>query len=277
MLIRYDEYFSDSWSSHKNPLCQGIVLSFKDEHVPPGTMIHDPRASLLNFRKSKKYTHSRLCLGNLLKSIKNTILIWVPRHYKHSYSSACYLSDTSSMCQSKAIKPGNIKENQPWILFGRTDAEAKVPVLWPPDTNSWLIENDPDAGEDWRQKEKGMTEDEIIGWHHWFNGHELGQILGDAEGQGSLECCHSWGHEELDMTWWLNNNMYHLCMNDYEKLKTTVITLLSLPLLFGIFFSFSSACYYLVAPTILILHRAGPEGCYFGKNRMIWKTVYKRG
>ena len=204
MLIRYDEYFSDSWSSHKNPLCQGIVLSFKDEHVPPGTMIHDPRASLLNFRKSKKYTHSRLCLGNLLKSIKNTILIWVPRHYKHSYSSACYLSDTSSMCQSKAIKPGNIKENQPWILFGRTDAEAKVPVLWPPDTNSWLIENDPDAGEDWRQKEKGMTEDEMVGWHHRLNGHRFEQAPGDGEPQGGLVCCSPWGHKESDTTEWLS-------------------------------------------------------------------------
>ena len=96
MLIRYNEYFSDSCSSYKNPLCQGIVLSFKDEHVPPGTTLHDPRASLLNFRKSKKDTHSILCLGNLLKSIKNTILIQIPRHYKYSSSCICYLSDISS-------------------------------------------------------------------------------------------------------------------------------------------------------------------------------------
>ena len=203
-------------------------------------MIHDPRASLLNFRKSKKNIHSRLCLGNLLKSIKNTILIWIPRHYKHSSSSACYLSVTSSMCQSKVIKPGNIKQNQPWILFGRTDAEAKAPVLWPPDTNSWLIENDPDAGKDWSRKEKGMTEDEIIGWYHWFNGHERGQILGDAEGQGSLECCPSWGHEELDMTWWLNNNMCHLCMNDYEKLFPRPQWLHFSPCLCSLGFSFPS-------------------------------------
>ena len=75
--------------------------------------------------------------------------------------------------------------------------------------NSWFIGKDPDAGKDWRQKEKGATGDEMVGWHHQFNRHELGQTPGDGEEQGSLACCSPWGHKELDMTWQLNNNEVH--------------------------------------------------------------------
>ena len=101
-------------------------------------------------------------------------------------------------------KPVILKRHQPWILLGRTDAEAEAPIFWPPDANSWLTVKDPDARKDWRQKEKRVTEDEIVGWHHRFNGDELGQTLGDGDGQGSLACCSPWGHEELDMTERLN-------------------------------------------------------------------------
>ena len=76
-----------------------------------------------------------------------------------------------------------------WILIGRTDAEAKTPVLCPPDVKNWLIGKDPDAGKDWRWEEKGMTEDEMVGWHHRLNGHEFEQALGVDDGQGSLACC----------------------------------------------------------------------------------------
>ena len=102
------------------------------------------------------------------------------------------------------IKPVNPKGNQSWIFTGRTDADAEAPVLWPPDVKNWLIGKDPDAGKDWRQEEKGMTEDTMVGWHHWFNGHELEQTLGVGEGQGSLACCCLWGHKELDTTEQLN-------------------------------------------------------------------------
>ena len=84
-----------------------------------------------------------------------------------------------------------------------TDAEAEAPILWPPDMKSWLIRKDPDAGKDWRQ-EKGMTEDEMVGWHYWLNGHEFKQALGIGEGQRSLACCSPWGHKESDTTEWLN-------------------------------------------------------------------------
>ena len=84
----------------------------------------------------------------------------------------------------KEIKPVNPKGIQSWKLIGRTDAEA--PILWPPDAKNWLIGKDLDAGKDWGQKEKGVTEDEMVGWHHGLNGHEFEQTLGDAEGHGSL-------------------------------------------------------------------------------------------
>ena len=96
----------------------------------------------------------------------------------------------------------NLKGNQPWILIGRTDAEAEAPILWPPNVKSWIMRKYPDAVKDWRQEEKEMTEDEMAGWHHWLNGHEFEQAPGDSEGQESLGCCSPWGHKESDM----NNN-----------------------------------------------------------------------
>ena len=104
------------------------------------------------------------------------------------------------------IKPVNCKENQSWIFIGRTDAEAEAAILRQPDAKNWLIGKDPDSGKDWRQKEKGTTEDDMAWWHHGFDGHEFAQVPGDGEGQGSLVCCSPWGHKESDMTGQLNNN-----------------------------------------------------------------------
>ena len=89
--------------------------------------------------------------------------------------------------------------------MGRIDAEAEAPVFWSPDMNSWLTGKVPDAGKDWKQKEKRVSEDEMAGWHHRCNGHELGQTSEDGEGQGGLVCYSSWGLKELDMTGWLDN------------------------------------------------------------------------
>ena len=113
----------------------------------------------------------------------------------------------------KEIKPVNPKGNQSWIFIGRADAEPEAPKLWPPDVKSWLIRKDPDAGKDWKQEEKGIKEDEMVGWHHWLNGHEFEQTLGDGEGQGSLACRSPWGYKELDMTEQLNDNSYLLIHN----------------------------------------------------------------
>ena len=90
--------------------------------------------------------------------------------------------------------------NQPWDFFGRNDAKAETPVLWPPHAKSWLIGKNSDAGRDWGQEEKGTTEDEMAGWHHRLDGHESQWTLGVGDGQGGLACCDSWGHKESDMT-----------------------------------------------------------------------------
>ena len=102
------------------------------------------------------------------------------------------------------IQPAHPKRNQSWIFIGRTDAEAETPILWPPDAKNWLIEKDPNAGKDWRQEEKGTTEDEMVGWYHWLSGHEFEQAPGVGDGQGGLMCCSPWGHKESDTTKWLH-------------------------------------------------------------------------
>ena len=107
-----------------------------------------------------------------------------------------------SPLDNKEIKPVNPKEDQLRIFSGRTDAE--VSVLWPPDAKSRLIGKDPDAGKDWGQEEEGVTEDEMVGWHHQLNKHGFEQTQGDNEGQGSLACCNPWDCKESDVTEWLN-------------------------------------------------------------------------
>ena len=99
---------------------------------------------------------------------------------------------------------GDPKGNQSWIFIGRTDAEAETLILWPPDVKNWLIWKDPDPGKDWKQEEKEMTEDEMVGWHHRLDGHEFEQASGVGDGQGSLACCSPWGHKESNTTEWLN-------------------------------------------------------------------------
>ena len=120
---------------------------------------------------------------------------WAPKNW-------CFwtvvLEKTLESPLNKEIQPVHSKGNQSWILIGRTDAEAETPILWPPDVKNWLTLKYLDAGKDWRQEEKGTTEDEMAGWHHRLNGHELGWTLGVGDGQGGLECCNSWGHKESD-------------------------------------------------------------------------------
>ena len=120
------------------------------------------------------------------------------------------------------IKPVNPKGIESWIFIGRTD--AKAPILWPPDAKNWLIGKDPDAGKDWRQEEKGMTEDEMVGWHHWLNGHEFESAPGVGEGWGSLAW---WGCKELDMTesnWNRKGINYEYKINRYTLLHVKKIS-----------------------------------------------------
>ena len=112
----------------------------------------------------------------------------------------CWRRLFESPLDSKEIKPINPKGNQTWKFIGRTDAEA--PILWPPDAKRWLTGKDPDARKDWGQEEKRRAEDEMVGWHHQFNGHELEQTPGDR-GEGSLMCCSPWGSQRV----WYNQRM----------------------------------------------------------------------
>ena len=109
-----------------------------------------------------------------------------------------------STLDCKEIQPVHSEGDQPWIFIERIDAEAETPILWPPDVKSWFLWKDPEAGKDWRQEEKWTTEDEMVGWHHWLNGHEFGWTLRAGDGQGGLACCDSWGRKESDMTEQLN-------------------------------------------------------------------------
>ena len=104
----------------------------------------------------------------------------------------------------KEIQPVHSEGDQPWDFFGRNDAKAETPVLWPTNAKSWLIGKDSVVGRDWGQEEKGTTEDEMTGWHHWLDGCESEWTPGDGDGQGGLACCDSWGGKESDMTEWLN-------------------------------------------------------------------------
>ena len=118
----------------------------------------------------------------------------------------------------KEIQPVHPKGNQCLIFTGRTDAEAETPVLWSPHAKNWLIGKDPYAGQDWRWEEKGMTEDEMVGWHHWLDGHEFEWVLGVGDGQGGLACCSPWGSRRVRHDWatqlnWIPLLLFLACQN----------------------------------------------------------------
>ena len=147
-----------------------------------------PRTSVFCFSPSLEY-----CLF---------ISIWELDHKKSwGLKNWCFQNCATGedSCES-LIKPVNPKGSQPWIFIGRTEAEAEAPILWAPDAKTWLTGKDPDAGKDWGQELKGVTEDEMVGWHHWLNEHKFEQTAGDSEGQGSLVCYSPWGRKESDMT-----------------------------------------------------------------------------
>ena len=115
---------------------------------------------------------------------------WVPKN--RCFWNVVLEKTLESSLDCKEIKPVNPKGNQPWIIKSRTDAEAETPILWPLDVRNWLIRKDPVAGKGWRQEEKGMTEDKMVGCHHWLDGHEFEQAPGVGDGQGGLACYSPW-------------------------------------------------------------------------------------
>ena len=128
---------------------------------------------------------------------------WAPKNW--SFWTVLLEKTLESPLDSKEIQPVYPKGNWSWIFIGKTDAEVETLILWPPDAKNWLIGKDPDAGKGWRQEEKGMTDNETVGWHHQTDGHEFEQTLGIGDGQGGLACCSPWSCQELDMTEWLNS------------------------------------------------------------------------
>ena len=124
---------------------------------------------------------------------------WAPKNW--CFWTVVLEKTLESPLACKEIQCANPKGDQSWIFIERTDAEAETPVLWPRDAKSWLIWKDPDAGKNWRQEEKGMTEDEVVGWHYWLDGHEFGWTPGVGDGQGGLVCC-----RVVAKSWtWLSN------------------------------------------------------------------------
>ena len=123
---------------------------------------------------------------------------WVPKNW--CFWTVVLEKTLESPLDCKEIQPVHPKGNQSWILIVRTDDETEAPILWQPDAKNWLIGKDLDAGKDWRQKEKGMTEGKMVRWHHQLNGHEFEQAPGVGDGQGGLACCSPWGFKESDMT-----------------------------------------------------------------------------
>ena len=129
-------------------------------------------------------------------------LVFISRHFVDSITCDSDLVILTTDC--KEIQPVHSEGDQPWHFFGRNDAKAETPVLWPPHAKSWLIGKDSDAGRDWGQEEKGMTEDEMAGWHHRLDEHKSEWTARVGDGQGGLACCDSWGHKESGTTEWLN-------------------------------------------------------------------------
>ena len=127
---------------------------------------------------------------------------WVPKNW--CFWTVVLEKTLESPLDCKEIQPVHSKGDQSWVFIGRTDAKAETPILRPPHEKNWLIGKDPDAGRDWGQEEKGMTEDEMAGWHHWLDRCEREWTPGVGDGQGGLVCCNSQGRKELDMTEWLN-------------------------------------------------------------------------
>ena len=133
---------------------------------------------------------------------------WTIKKDKHRRIDAfelwCWRRLFESPLDCKEIQSVHPKWDHPWVFIGRTDAEAESPILWPPDVKSWLIWKGPDAGKDWGQEEMGMTQDEMVVWHHWLGGHGFEWTLGVGYGQRGLACCSSWGCNESDITEKLN-------------------------------------------------------------------------
>jgi len=182
------------------PWNQKTLAPWKKSYETPRQHIKKQRHYFVNKRPSSQsygFSSSHVWMWQL--EYKES---WVPKNW--CFWTAVLEKILESPLDCKAIKPVSPKGNQPWIVIGSIDANAEAPILWPPDEKCWLIGKDPDAGKDWRQEEKGTTENEMVGWHHRFDGYEFEQALGVGDGQRGLVSCSPWGCKESDTTEQLN-------------------------------------------------------------------------
>ena len=176
----------------------------------PFAVIHTPYDQPRQYVKKQRHYFTNKSLSSQGYGLSNSHVWMWELDYKESWAlkNWCFwtvvLEKTlESPLDCKEIQPVHLKD-QSWVFIGRTDVEAETPVLRLPDAKSWLTWKDPDTGRDWGQEEKGTTEDEIVGWHHWLNGHGFGWTPGVGDGQGGLACCSPLDHKELDTTEQLN-------------------------------------------------------------------------
>ena len=149
---------------------------------------------------------------------------WAPKNWW--FWTVVLKKTLESPLDCKEIQPVHSEGDQPWVFFERNDAKAETSVLWPPHVKSWLIGKGSDAGRDWGQGEKGKTEDEMAGWHHWLDGHESEWTPGVGDGQGGLACCDSWGRQESDMTEQLIWSDLIVCLQNSGVLTVILWTIL---------------------------------------------------
>ena len=147
------------------------------------------------------------CESWTIKALKNKCTLW------------CWRRLLRVPWTTGRSDPLMLKETNPEYSLEGLNAKAESPILWPHNAKSWFVGKDPDRGQDWGQ-EKGVTEDKMVGWHRWLNGHKFELSPGDGEGQGSLACCSPWGHKESDMTEWLKNNCSLKKKKIFKFLKT---------------------------------------------------------
>ena len=142
---------------------------------------------------------------------------WAPKNW--CFWTVVLEKTLESPLDCKEVQPAHPKGDQSWMFIGRTDAEVEIPILWPPGVKNWLIGKDPNAGQDWRQEEKGTAEDEMVGWHHWLNGQEFEQVPGVSDGQGYLVCCSPGDCKESDTTeglnWLTDWLVFYSCCNKW--------------------------------------------------------------
>ena len=174
-------------------------------HLLLGRKVMTNLDSIFKSRDITLPTKVHLVKAMVFPVVTYTCESWTIKKAAHWRIDPMVLEKTCESPLDYKVKSVNPKGNQPWIFIGSTDAEVEAPIFGHLNAKSWFIGKDPDAGKNWRQEEKGATEDEMAGWHHQLNGLEFEWTLGDSEGQGSLWCCSSWVCKESDTTERLNN------------------------------------------------------------------------